>query len=65
MFWVEEFSKMAAGLGMTLSVGGWLTGRTVMVKVWLTLFTPPLAVPPLSVTVTVTTAVPVALGAAV
>ena len=40
------------------SVGAWLTGRTVTVKVCEKVFTPPLAVPPLSVTVTVIVAVP-------
>ena len=46
-------------------MGGWLTGRTVTVKVWMTLATPPLAVPPLSVTVTVIVAVPETLAAGV
>ena len=37
-----------------------LTGVTTTVNVWETLLTPPLAVPPLSVTVTVIVAVPLA-----
>ena len=44
------------------SKGAWLIGRTVTVKVWVTVLTPPLAVPPLSVTVTVIVAVPFALA---
>jgi hypothetical protein len=40
------------------SVGASLTAVTVTVKVRVTVSTPPLAVPPLSVTVTVMTAVP-------
>jgi hypothetical protein len=41
-----------------LNVGAWLTGRTVTVKLWKTVSMPPLAVPPLSLTVTVITAEP-------
>jgi len=37
-----------------------LTGVTVTVKLWERVFTPPLAVPPSSVTVTVIVAVPLA-----
>ena len=47
---------------IALSVGCWLTGRTVTVKVCEKVLMPPLAVPPLSITVTVTVAVPLALG---
>src|SRR4051812_40105336 len=61
--WLLAFcSRIDAGLGMTLIVGAWLTGRIVTVKVRETELTPALAVPPLSVTVTVITAVPLALG---
>ena len=49
-------------MGIGSSVGGWLTGVTVTVKGWVKVLTPPLAVPPLSVTVTVIVAVPLALG---
>src|SRR4051812_44467384 len=42
-------------------VGTWLTGRTVTLNVREKVFTPPLAVSPLSVTVTVIVAVPLAL----
>ena len=53
-----------AGLGMKLSVGGWLTGVTVTVKVWV--IEAPAPVPmPLLVTVTVIVAVPLALGTGV
>ena len=45
--------------------GAWLTGMTVTMKVWVTVLMPPLAVPPLSVTVTVIVAVPLALGTGV
>ena len=47
------------------SVGGWLTGVTVTVKVWENVLTPPLAVPPLSFTVTVIVAVPLVLATGV
>ena len=43
-------------------VGGWLTGDTVTVKLCLKTLTPPLATPPLSITVTVIVAVPLTLG---
>src|SRR5437773_1592054 len=46
-------------------VGGWLIGETVTVKVRLKVLTPPLAVPPLSITVTVIVAWPVALATGV
>ena len=49
-----------AGLMIGASVGAWLTGMTVTVKVWVTLLTPPLAVLPLFVTNTVIRAVPLA-----
>ena len=54
-----------AGLGMKLSVGAWLTGLTTTVKVRVIELTPPLAVPPESVTVTVTVAWPLALATGV
>ena len=53
---------IAGGLAIAASVGCWLTGVTVTVKVCEIVLTPPLAVPPLSVTVTVIVAVPLALG---
>ena len=46
-------------------MGEWLIGMTVMTKVSLNVFTPPLAVPPLSVTVRVIVAVPVLPGTGV
>ena len=49
-----------AGLMIGPSVGAWLTGMTVTVKVWVTLLMPPLAVLPLSITTTVIRAVPLA-----
>src|SRR5947209_8580277 len=52
------FSKIAGGLLIVPSVGDWLTAVTVTGKLWVTLLMPPLAVPPLSVTVTVIVAVP-------
>src|SRR5437764_399062 len=57
------FSRIAGGLAIGLSVGAWLTGLTVTLKVRVKVLTPPLAVPPLSITVTVIVAVPVVLGA--
>ena len=45
-------------------MGGWLTGLTTTVNCCEAVLTPPLAVPPLSVTVTVITAVPLTLGSA-
>ena len=54
------FSRSGAGLGTRLIVGGWLTGRIVTVNCCEMLLTPPLAVPPLSVAVTVITAEPLA-----
>ena len=60
------FSRIGAGFMIASSVGGWLTGSTVTVKVCGTLNSwPPLAVPPWSSTVTVIVAVPVALGTVV
>ena len=57
------FAASTRGLGVIgLSVGGWLTGVTVTVKVCEKVLTPPLAVPPLSTTVTVIVAVPLPLG---
>ena len=55
------------GRGSTIGakVGGWFTGRTVTVKVWKTVLMPPLAVPPLSLTVTVIVAVPKVLATGV
>ena len=45
---------------MAVSVGGSFTALTVTVKVFVTAATPPLAVPPLSCTTTVMTALPLA-----
>ena len=59
------FSRIAAGLAVAVSAGGWLTGRTVTVNVWVVVVVPPVAVPPLSVTRTVIVAVPLALAAGV
>ena len=50
---------------IALSVGGWLTGVTLTMKLCRVVFWPPLAVPPLSVTRTVILAVPEALAAGV
>ena len=47
------------------SVGIWLTGVTVTTKLCEIALMPPLAVPPLSVTVTVMVAVPLAPGTGV
>ena len=59
-------SGSTGGLGLIgFSVGGWLTGVTVMLNVSLNVFLPPLAVPPLSITVTVISAVPLALATGV
>ena len=44
-------------------VGGWLTGETVTVKDCCTILMPPLALPPLSITVTVIVAVPLVKAA--
>ena len=60
-----EFSSTGGGLGIGSIVGAWLTGRTVTVKSWVMLLTPPLAVPPSSVTVTAMTALPICSGARV
>jgi len=61
---VPAFSRIAAGLAIVVSVGAWLTGLTVTVNCCEKVLTPPLEVPPLSVTVTVITAVPLRLGCA-
>ena len=58
------FSAIEMGLGIALSVGAWL-GVTVTVNVTMVVFWPPLAVPPLSITVTVMSAVPTVLGTGV
>ena len=55
---VVVFSKIGAGLAIGLIVGAWLIGLTTTVKSWLVVLTPPLAVPPLSIAVTVIVAVP-------
>ena len=59
------FSAIAAGFGIGLSVGGWSTGVTVTVKLCETVVVPPVTVPPVSVTVTVIVAVPLAKAAGV
>ena len=53
-----------AGLGMKSSVGGWLTGVTVTMKVWLVVAPGPLPIP-LLVTLTVIVAVPLAFATGV
>ena len=59
-------SSRTRGSAIALSVGASLTAVTVTVKVRVTVVsTPPLAVPPLSGTVTVIVAVPLALAAGV
>ena len=55
---------MAAGSGIAVRIGASLIAVTSIVKVRETLLTPPLAVPPLSITVTVIVAVPLVLGSA-
>ena len=60
---VLEDRRRGSGIGS--SVGAWLTGVTVTMKVWVIVLTPPLAVPPLSITVTVIVAVPLALATGV
>ena len=50
---------------IALKVGVWLTATTLTTKVWNVVFWPPLAVPPLSVTITVIVAVPVWLATGV
>ena len=58
------FTATLAGVGDKSSVGAWLTGVTVTMKVWVVeAVAPPLM--PLSVTVTVIVAVPLALGTGV
>ena len=59
---VLVFSRMGAGFAIGLIVGAWLTGLTVTVKICEKVLMPPLAVPPLSTTVTVIVAVPLWLG---
>ena len=59
---VVVFSRIGAGGVIGLIVGGWLTGLTVTVKICEAVLTPPLAVPPLSDTVTEIVAVPLWLG---
>ena len=54
-------SRIAAGLLMAASVGASFTPVTVTTNVFVTALTPPLAVPPLSVTTTLIVAVPFAL----
>jgi hypothetical protein len=49
---------MAAGLEMAVSIGGSFTAVTLTVKLRMIESTPPLAVPPLSCTLTVMTAEP-------
>ena len=56
------FSRIGAGLVIGSSVGGWLTGRTTTVKVSVVVLLPPLAVPPLSITVRVITDEPLMKG---
>src|SRR4051812_30971452 len=58
-------SSLKERLPKALSVGASFTALTVTVKVLVTALTPPLAVPPLSVTTTVMTAVPLLLAAGV
>ena len=58
---VPVFSSTFWG-GIAVIVGGWFTGVTVTVNNCLKIFTPPLAVPPEFITVTVITAVPLALA---
>src|SRR4051794_37436458 len=60
-----EFSRIGAGLLIGPSVGAWLIPVTVTVKDWVTVSMAPLAVPPLSITVTVIVATPLALGTGV
>ena len=58
-------SKMAAGSAIAARVGASFTAVTVTVKVCVVVATPLLSVPPLSVTVTVMSAVPLALATGV
>ena len=58
-------SRIAAGLLIAASVGASFTLVTVTVNVFVTATTPPLAVPPSSVTITVIVAVPLALATGV
>ena len=62
---VVVFSAIGPGWRSSSSVGAWLTGVTVTVNDWLKVLMPPLAVPPLSITVTRMMAVPLALGTGV
>src|SRR5688572_28458953 len=61
----DASSRIAAGSAIAAKVGESLIGVTLIVNVRVATFTPPLAVPPLSVTVTVITAVPDWLAAGV
>src|SRR6266404_96486 len=54
---VEAFSRRVRFVE-ALSVGGWLTGSTVTVKELVSESTPPLFVPPLSLSTTVIVALP-------
>ena len=58
-------SKIAAGSVIAVIVGASFNAVTVTVKVCVVVATPLLSVPPLSVTVTVMTAVPLALATGV
>src|SRR3989442_541636 len=55
--WELAFSRIVMFVG-ALSAGGWLTRSTVIVKEFVSESTPPLAVPPLSLRVTVIVALP-------
>ena len=61
----EASSRMAAGFEMAASVGASLMPVTLTVKVRVVMLMPPFAVPPLSCTVTVMTAEPLALATGV
>src|SRR4051794_23402042 len=63
---VPEFSRTTIGLGVIgVIVGGWFTALIVTRNVRVRRSTPPLAVPPLSFTVTLMVAVPKVLGVGV
>ena len=59
------FSGIVNGLVIAVSPGGWLTGKTTTMNDWVAVVVPPVAVPPVSVTVTVIVAVPMALATGV
>jgi len=59
---VAVFSRIAAGFAIAFRVGGWLTAVTTTAKVSVVVLMPPLAVLPLSITVTVMKAVPLTSG---